>query len=228
MGRSVRPGVGRRKGASLLALMASLGCRARGRLSSCRLRRSQLHQASRRCGWLAGELIPVLWLDADRLPVAKQFFELFCFCAKQPGARRAGCFATPAPGPLARASRGRDLRELLCLARGGAPSRHCGAAVVRAAAAGVAVVRWPPGRSVLRSGPLAAEAQHPIAALPFTNGEQAVVICKPQVAGATRRVSVSPWGHPDSARLPSSCLSLWWAWASCIRHCGLPDRRKLI
>ena len=40
--------------------------------------------------------------------------------------------------------------------------------------------------------------------------------------------SVSPWGHPDPARLLSSCLSLWWAWASCIRHCGLPDRRKLI
>ena len=35
-------------------------------------------------GWLAGgELIPVLWLDADRLPVAQQFFELFCFCAQQ-------------------------------------------------------------------------------------------------------------------------------------------------
>ena len=30
-----------------------------------------------------GELIPGLWRDADRLPVAQQFFELFCFCAQQ-------------------------------------------------------------------------------------------------------------------------------------------------
>ena len=166
----------------------------------------QLHQGFAQGRLASGELIPVLRLNADRLPVPKQFFELFGFCAQQlvlaelvalphlhqvprrehPEAGTGGsCCALPNGAHQASTAQQRQL-----VLQQPALQRFAGHQGDRR----FAQDRWQQ------------QAQHPLAALPFANREEAVVRA-PQAAG-NQPSQRQPMGPPGASPAAQQLLEL--------------------
>ena len=149
----------------------------------------------------SGELIPVLRLDPDRLPVAKQFFELFGFGAQQL------VFAELMALPHLHQFPWREHPETGAAGSCGAlpeGAHQPGAAQQRQFLLQKPELQWFAGHQRHRcfaQNCWQQQAQHPIAALPFTNGEQAVITA-PQAAGYQpgQRQPVGPPGSSPAAQ----------------------------